>query len=97
MTTRPIFHVLRSDDLPPSPVVVTISHTNGTVQGEIDRELLVVGGSISLPEHRGPMSVPDALTEAQEIALLLKPVGGSGVYIKITDAQLWNETWGELS
>jgi hypothetical protein len=78
------------------PIVVTISRTNGMVQGEIDRKLLVIGGSISLPEHRGPMSVPDALTKAQELAAILKPAGGSGVYIQIAEAQLWNETWGEL-
>ena len=90
------YQSLNETSSPPMPVIVTIQQVNGVVQGEVDRDLLVVGGSLSLPEHRGPMSVPDALAEAQEIASLLKPIGGSGVYIRLAERALWDRRWGEL-
>jgi hypothetical protein len=82
--------------LPGDAVVVHIHKDGASFLGDVHRRLAIVEGSVSVEDNAGPMSVPAALTRADDILAAMAHHGFNRVGIVLSGASKWDPSWGQL-
>lgn len=93
---QPTYEQLQSPEDADEAVLVSVFSAGGKTFARVERRLLIVAGSVAAAETDGPLTVPDALEEAERVLEACRPYGLTKIVVRLDDNARWQPQWGKL-